>query len=405
MLAFSICVKAETKEEKGKEWLLTDINPGDPLVRNDFLCYNVTDYIDEEKYSNDVLSYLLDEDSAWFYFNDPVQGIESDKYHPITYRGIVLGESTEEDLIYKYGVGIENRFNEKTDLVYKTFLHQEGEKGFNSMYIRNNTERIIAYNYEDSYQIAFYINSQNVVKGVVFAVAANYKMPYSANEETIKYIQTELNSRNYDCGSVDGKMGNKTKEAIANYQKENGLFESGIVDDVLLKSLKTLSQLDPDNVSDNSSAKIKTFDLTALVFNTLYEIESESGNYSLIFKDGMSFLYNKAQNEYMGVKCSCLVLQDNHLVPQEKIEGEEPVVSLMIIQEKSIPGNEQAFEDLAVTMMHLCDVTLELSDVKAFYNQILENENSGKEFSTGDIDAILLSSPETRVLQISRSDN
>lgn len=42
-------------------------------------------------------------------------------------------------------------------------------------------------------------------------------------------IQFKLNSLGYNCGIVDGDFGNKTKNAVINYQKAKGLAVDGIV--------------------------------------------------------------------------------------------------------------------------------------------------------------------------------
>ena len=55
--------------------------------------------------------------------------------------------------------------------------------------------------------------------------------------KAIRNIQIILNQNGYDAGSADGKMGDKTKKAIAAYQKANGMAATGEVDDALVSSL------------------------------------------------------------------------------------------------------------------------------------------------------------------------
>lgn len=55
--------------------------------------------------------------------------------------------------------------------------------------------------------------------------------------KAIRNIQIILNQNGYDAGSPDGKIGGKTKKAIAAYQKANGMTPTGEVDDALVKSL------------------------------------------------------------------------------------------------------------------------------------------------------------------------
>lgn len=55
--------------------------------------------------------------------------------------------------------------------------------------------------------------------------------------KAIRNIQIILNQNGYDAGSPDGKMGAKTKKAIAAYQKANGMAATGEVNEALVKSL------------------------------------------------------------------------------------------------------------------------------------------------------------------------
>jgi localization factor PodJL len=55
--------------------------------------------------------------------------------------------------------------------------------------------------------------------------------------KAIRNIQIILNQNGYDAGSPDGKLGAKTKTAIAAYQKANGMASTGEVDEALVKSL------------------------------------------------------------------------------------------------------------------------------------------------------------------------
>lgn len=43
-------------------------------------------------------------------------------------------------------------------------------------------------------------------------------------------VQEKLNERGYDVGSVDGKMGKKTKQAIRKFQQDQGLKVTGRLD-------------------------------------------------------------------------------------------------------------------------------------------------------------------------------
>ncbi|MFT9496301.1 peptidoglycan-binding protein [Anaerosolibacter sp.] len=58
------------------------------------------------------------------------------------------------------------------------------------------------------------------------------RVSYTANfidKSTVVLIQEKLNELGYDCGVADGIMGTKTKTAIKNFQRDNGLVVDGIV--------------------------------------------------------------------------------------------------------------------------------------------------------------------------------
>lgn len=58
-------------------------------------------------------------------------------------------------------------------------------------------------------------------------------------KKAIRNIQAILNQNGYDAGKADGSMGEKTRTAIASYQKSNGMKPTGEVDEALVKSLLT----------------------------------------------------------------------------------------------------------------------------------------------------------------------
>lgn len=53
----------------------------------------------------------------------------------------------------------------------------------------------------------------------------------------VKFLQTMLNEKNYNCGKVDGDFGNKTAIAVKNFQTDNGLKPTGIVDKKTAKTI------------------------------------------------------------------------------------------------------------------------------------------------------------------------
>lgn len=57
------------------------------------------------------------------------------------------------------------------------------------------------------------------------------------DSETIRKVQTLLNEKGYDCGSVDGIAGEKTEDQILKYEKDHHLKETADITDELLESL------------------------------------------------------------------------------------------------------------------------------------------------------------------------
>ena len=52
---------------------------------------------------------------------------------------------------------------------------------------------------------------------------------YGSRGDAVRKLQELLNALGYDCGSVDGIFGSKTKAAVLAFQKANGLGADGIV--------------------------------------------------------------------------------------------------------------------------------------------------------------------------------
>lgn len=69
----------------------------------------------------------------------------------------------------------------------------------------------------------------------MFSVSSLSKM--GSRSEEVKSIQRALNERGYYAGGVDGIFGTKTKNAVINFQKDNGLSPDGIAGKQTLKAL------------------------------------------------------------------------------------------------------------------------------------------------------------------------
>ncbi|MEN6317056.1 MAG: peptidoglycan-binding protein [Clostridiaceae bacterium] len=67
--------------------------------------------------------------------------------------------------------------------------------------------------------------------------SASIAAPKSTEKSKNVMIQEKLNSLGYDCGEADGIIGKKTKMAIKQFQKDNGLVADGIAGSKTLKAL------------------------------------------------------------------------------------------------------------------------------------------------------------------------
>ena len=56
-------------------------------------------------------------------------------------------------------------------------------------------------------------------------------------KKAVRNIQTILNKNGYDAGSADGVMGQKTKLAIAAFQKANGMEATGEINEEVVRKL------------------------------------------------------------------------------------------------------------------------------------------------------------------------
>jgi len=63
--------------------------------------------------------------------------------------------------------------------------------------------------------------------------------PVNLSESQIKQVQQQLKGAGLYRGSVDGAMGPETKQAVSQFQQQNGLDQTGVVDQQTLSALST----------------------------------------------------------------------------------------------------------------------------------------------------------------------
>ncbi|MFZ2099183.1 MAG: SEL1-like repeat protein, partial [Oricola sp.] len=74
------------------------------------------------------------------------------------------------------------------------------------------------------------------------ATASAPQAPAVDMKKAIRNIQAILNKSGYDAGTADGVMGAKTRSAISQFQKDNGLLPTGEVDKALVDKLLEINE-------------------------------------------------------------------------------------------------------------------------------------------------------------------
>lgn len=276
--AVEISSASNTTEESNDESI-----HGAALTNEDFIIQTEKPVEEYVKYNNNMMEALDGMgDSSYIYFfetNDENELlIETGK---VTFsRDIILGESTRDDLLKAYGVGIENKFDSNTDIAFSGENYPQEYRSIMKE-IEKTLISSITYNYKNLYQIIFFIDNENIIKTVYFL----NDIFYTASKDDISHVQTMLNERGYNCGNPDGIIGKNTETAILQYQKDNGLFESGVVDDELLKSLS-------NGTTSINSNSVNTTETIGIPISTFIQRYNEAIDYynAIATRDG----YNEA---------------------------------------------------------------------------------------------------------------
>jgi len=80
------------------------------------------------------------------------------------------------------------------------------------------------------------------------------KMTRSGGAEQVKAVQQALKDQGIDPGEVDGRMGPKTQSALREYQKKEGLKESGRLDAETMAKLGVASSTSATDSSSPSAS-------------------------------------------------------------------------------------------------------------------------------------------------------
>lgn len=159
--AAEISSASNTTEESNDESI-----HGAALTNEDFIIQTEKPVEEYVKYNNNMMEALDGMgDSSYIYFfetNDENELlIETGK---VTFsRDIILGESTRDDLLKAYGVGIENKFDSNTDIAFSGENYPQEYRSIMKE-IEKTLISSITYNYKNLYQIIFFIDNENIIK-------------------------------------------------------------------------------------------------------------------------------------------------------------------------------------------------------------------------------------------------
>ena len=248
LCAVSLCAEAEIPQE-------FSYDAGSVLTYDDFIVYEDDEEEWIAQYGGNVLDYFGgEEDASEFlvYASDKIEdGSESDRGKICTFRGINPGTSSVQELIDAYGIGLEYEYDKETDPLRLGYI-DAGEYIIVEQF--DNIARVFGYFFDRRAQIMFYITDDDIVSMSYYVEEVEtYQIPKS----TIQMVQNGLNERGYDCGAADGIAGQNTENAIIAYQHDHGLFESGAVDDHILKAFAN-DPISGYKTNDNQNDQIST---------------------------------------------------------------------------------------------------------------------------------------------------
>jgi peptidoglycan hydrolase-like protein with peptidoglycan-binding domain len=123
-------------------------------------------------------------------------------------------------------------------LVFLAFLGLAGSITYNALYLQNPPAGGIGV--AEGQDVPVQTSAARVEAAKLPPVSTN--LPPMEVEEgspqlVVRAVQRELKARGFDVGAEDGRLSNKTKAAIAAYQKNHGLPVTGAATDQLLRHI------------------------------------------------------------------------------------------------------------------------------------------------------------------------
>ncbi|HEU4826230.1 MAG TPA: peptidoglycan-binding protein, partial [Dongiaceae bacterium] len=103
--------------------------------------------------------------------------------------------------------------------------------------ITQNFKVILKYNYSTSYALSVVYLGDRILGGRPIAAAwPVQEQPLNLAER--EEVQTLLQARGYEVGSIDGVLGLKSRKAARGFQKELGWPQDGFINKALLEELR-----------------------------------------------------------------------------------------------------------------------------------------------------------------------
>ena len=117
-----------------------------------------------------------------------------------------------------------------------------------------------------------------------------------------KAVQGVLNSLGYDCGIPDGSIGEKTRNAVRTFRRDNGMEDSDLIDLELMK--KILEVMDYFEAESEPDLDLKEWYTSERIAREKDGSESESEKVARTQAESERIAKEKAESEAMGIPVS-----------------------------------------------------------------------------------------------------
>ncbi|MCX7904008.1 MAG: peptidoglycan-binding protein, partial [Caloramator sp.] len=178
-----------------------------------------------------------------------------------------------------------------------------------------------------SYELKFNVVKEPVSRGSLFQLKKGMK------DEKIKTLQGALNSLLYNLGTPTGYFGDKTYNAVVDYQKKKGLKVTGVVDDVLYSMILM---------------DAKTFDGLKLSYKRILKLNVNGDDVKRLQNALNRLGYSVQINGIFDAKTAALVkkLQKDNRMAADGIVGKAVVNKINVLLVEKIKREKATLEKL-----------------------------------------------------------